>query len=122
VTVWHEMTSFVVVLARRGEVCGNGAAGSLGETGYPQVHYGAAAGGDLVHLGQLAAGAGEADLQALGFAEPPVGFGFGDAGHEVVANLGEAVALGGVGSQQWTAQASLTELAPGSRRVVSPPS
>src|SRR5664279_1094822 len=96
------MTSFVVVLARRGEVCATGAAGSLGETGYPQVHCGAAAGGDLVHLGQLVAGAGEADLQALGFAEPTVGFGFGDAGQEVVANLGEAVALGGIGSVSYT--------------------
>jgi hypothetical protein len=36
-----------------------------------QVDGGAALGGDLVHLGELAAGAGEADFQALGFAEPP---------------------------------------------------
>jgi hypothetical protein len=90
--------SFVRVLARFGEVCVAGAAGGLGETGYPEVHGGAATGGDLVHLGELAAGAGEADFQALSFAVPPVGFGFGDAGQEVVVDLGEAVAFGGVGS------------------------
>ena len=79
------------------------------------MYGGAAAGGDLVHLGEFAAGAGEADFQALGFAEPTVGFGFGDAGQEVVVDLGEAVALGGIGSQQGTAQAAVLVDA---RRVV----
>jgi hypothetical protein len=58
-----------------------------------------AAGGDLVHLGELRAGAGEADLQALGFAEPALGFGFGDSGDEVVADLFEAGPGGRVGAQ-----------------------
>jgi hypothetical protein len=44
----------------------------------------------LVHLGELGAGAGEADLEAFGFAEPAVGLGLGDAGDEVVADLDRA--------------------------------
>jgi len=50
---------------------GDCAAGGVGEVWHAQVDGGAAPGGDLVHLGELAAGAGEADFQALGFAEPP---------------------------------------------------
>jgi len=49
-------------------------------------------GGDLVHLGEFRAGAGETDLQAFGFAEPAVRFGFGDAGEQVVADLDEPTA------------------------------
>ena len=63
--------------------------------------------GHLVHLGELVAGAGQADFQALGFAEPTVGFGFCDAGLEVVVDLGEAATLVGVGSQQGAAQAAV---------------
>ncbi len=50
-----------------------------------------ASAGDLVHLGDFVQRTGQADLQALGFAEPPVGFGFGDAVEQVVPDLGEPV-------------------------------
>ena len=68
--------------------CADGAAGHCGETGYAEVHGGVAADGDLVHLGEFAARAGQADFQAFGFAEPTVGLGFGDAGLEVCRGSG----------------------------------
>ena len=74
-----------------------GAAGGVGEGGDTKTDGSRAAGGDLVHFGELVAGAGEADLQSLGLAEPPMGFGFGDAVHEVVSDLGEPITFGGVG-------------------------
>ena len=77
---------------------GDVAAGGFGVAGYAQVHRGVTPSGDLVHLGEFGAGAGEADLQALGLAEPAVGLGFGDAGDQVVADLDEPGAFGGVGA------------------------
>src|SRR5438034_11786528 len=67
-----------------------GAAGGVGEGGDAELDGLAAAGGDLVHLGELGAGAGEADLQSFGLSEPAAGLGFGDAGDEVVADLEQA--------------------------------
>ena len=81
-------------------------AGGVGEGGNAEVDGLAAAGGDLVHLGELGLGAGEADLQAFGLAEPALGFGLGDAGDEVVADLDQAGSGGGVGAQQRAAQAA----------------
>jgi hypothetical protein len=49
-----------------------------------------------VDLSEFVLGSGEADLESFDFAEPAFALGFGDAGGEVVADLGEAVALGGV--------------------------
>ena len=86
------------------------AAGGVGEGGNGEVDGLAAAGGDLAHLGELGLGAGEADLQAFGLAEPALGFGLGDAGDEVVADLDQAGSGGGVGAQQRAAQAALTEM------------
>jgi hypothetical protein len=43
---------------------------------------------------------GEADLEALDFAEPAVALGFGDTGEQVVTRLGNAVALSRIGPQQ----------------------
>jgi len=62
-----------------------------------------AAGADLVHLGEFGVGAGEADLEALGLAVPAVGFGFGDAGDEVVADLLQPCAGARIWAQQWAA-------------------
>jgi hypothetical protein len=59
----------------------------------------AAAGGDLFHLGELGAGAGEADLESFGLTEPAVLFCFGDPRGQVVADLGQAGSLAGVGAQ-----------------------
>jgi len=56
---------------------------------------------NLVHLGEFVLGSGEADFEAFGLAEPAVGFGFGDAVQEVVADLGQPAAFGGVGPEQW---------------------
>jgi hypothetical protein len=50
-----------------------------------------------VDLGEFVFSPGEADFEAFGFAGPAFAFGFGDAGGQVVADLGEPVALGRVG-------------------------
>ena len=91
-----------MVLAGRG--CA-GAAGSVGEAGDAELNGLVAAGGDLVHLVEFGAGAGEADFQSFGFTEPAVGLGLGDAGDEVcrgsvasgAGRLGRAVGAGSVG-------------------------
>jgi len=46
--------------------------------------------GPVVELGELVPGGGEADAQALGLSEPALAFGLGDAGGEVVADVGQA--------------------------------
>jgi len=86
---------------------GGGASGGVGEGRDAELDGGAATGGDLVHLGEFGVGAGEADLQALGFAVPAVGFGFGDAGDKVVADLLESGPGGGIGTQQWATQTTV---------------
>jgi hypothetical protein len=80
-------------------------------TGHSQVDGGCPApGGDLIHLGELVAGGGEADPQALGFAGPAFALGFADAGGQVVADLCQPWPLGRVGPQQRAADAGLTEM------------
>ena len=64
----------------------------------------------------LSRGAGEADLQPLGLAEPAWPLGLGDAGGQVAADLGRAVALCGVGPQQRAPQAGVFVDAWGVRR------
>ena len=82
-----------------------------GVAGHAQVDDGgAAAGSDLVHLGEFLAGGGEADLQALGFAGPAFTLGFADAGGQVAADFGQPWPLGGVGAQQRAADAGFSEL------------
>jgi hypothetical protein len=89
--------------------CGVGdcTAGGVGEGRHAEGDGGAATSGDLVHLGELAPGAGEADFQALGFAELPGFLGLGDPVGEVAADLGQAGTLSGVGAQQRAAQAGV---------------
>ncbi len=65
---------------------------------------------DVVDLDEFVVGAGEADLEPFNLAEPAFAFSFDDAGDEVVADLGEPVALGGVGPEHGTADAGLTEM------------
>jgi hypothetical protein len=67
--------------------------------------------GAPVDLGELVVGAGEADVEAFDFAVPAFAFGFADPGGEVVADLGDARPLGGVGPEHRAADAPLTELA-----------
>ena len=90
-------------------------AGGLGERGDAQIDRGGAAGGDLLHLGELVVGAGQADLESFGFAEPPVGLGLSDPREQVVADLDQTLALGGVRSQQ---RASQTRVLVDARRRV----
>ena len=61
---------------------------------------GGAVGADLVHLGEFGVRAGEADLETLGLAVPAVGFGFSDAGEQVVADLFQPWACGRIRAQQ----------------------
>jgi len=93
------MSGFVVLLLGLSSMAGGDvASGGLGEGGDAEVDRGGAADGDLVHLREFRLGSGEADLQAFGFAEPLPGLGFGDPFDEVVSDLGQAGAFGGVGS------------------------
>ncbi len=84
---------------------GDGTAGDVGEGGQAELGAAVAAGGDLIHLGELVPGAGQADLQPFGLAEPAGRFSLGDTGGQIAADLQEAVALGGIGAQQRAAQA-----------------
>lgn len=61
-------------------------------------------------MGEFAGGGGEADAESFGFAGPSFAFCFGDAGEEVVADLLEAVALGGVDAEEGAADAGFSEL------------
>jgi len=70
----------------------------------------AVASGAAVDLGELVLGAGEADFQALDFAEPAFALGFGDAGDEVAADLGDAGPLGGLRPVHAASQTALTEM------------
>src|SRR5450756_2352400 len=60
-----------------------------------------------VDLGELVLGAGEADFEAVDFAEPAFSFGFADAVEEVVADLGDAGPLAGVGPVHAAPQAAM---------------
>ena len=67
-------------------------------TGGKDWHADADEGGGVgapVDLGELVAGAGETDLESFGFAVPAFALGFGDAGDQVVVDLGDAGTLGG---------------------------
>lgn len=57
--------------------------------GNAQIDHAGAAGA-AVDLGELVLGAGAADFKALDFAEPVLALGLGDAGEQVVADLGGA--------------------------------
>nr|WP_258017937.1 MULTISPECIES: transposase [Streptomyces] len=69
--------------------------------------------GAPVELGEFLRSPGEADLESFDFAEPAFTFGFGDAGEEVVADLDEPVALGGVGPEHGAANTGFSELGAG---------
>jgi hypothetical protein len=91
---------------------GEGGGGDAAVGGDAEVDVLGPAGGGGVGLGDFAGGGGEADLESFGFAGPAFAFGFGDAGVEVVADLLQAVALGGVDAQEGAPDAPLTELTP----------
>jgi len=68
--------------------------GRVGDAGHAE-HDGASL-GDAVELGKFLLGGGAADRESFDLAEPAFAFGFGDAGGEVVADLDQPAALGGV--------------------------
>ena len=70
-----------------------------GEAGHAEADC-VALGGELVELVEFLAGSGEADLESVDFAEPAFVSSFFDAGVQVVADLFDAVAAGGIGSQE----------------------
>ncbi|WP_406358583.1 hypothetical protein [Streptomyces sp. NBC_00658] len=72
----------------------------------------AAAGGDTVELGEFLLSSGEADLEPFDFAKPAFTFGLGDAGVQVVADVGESGALGWIRSKERASDAGLSELVP----------
>jgi hypothetical protein len=83
-----------MVVSRGGEGGGDVAVG-----GDAEVDGFGASGGGQVGLGDFVVGGVEADSESFGFASPPFAFSLGDAGLEVVADLFEAVPLGGVDSE-----------------------
>jgi len=72
---------------------GGGAGGDVGEGGHAQAHRVASAGDEPVDLGELGLRGREADLQALGLAEPALSLGLADAGGQVVADVREPLPL-----------------------------
>ena len=78
----------------------SGTSGGVGEAGDAELDGFGAAGADLVHLGEFGLRAGEADLEPLGLAVPAVGFGFGDAGEQVVTDLFQSRTGGRIRAQQ----------------------
>src|SRR6188508_1562461 len=102
------LTSCSVVSELVSLVCRlSGTSGGVGEAGDAELDGCGAAGADLVHLDEFGVRAGEADLETLGLAVPAVGFGFGDAGEQVVADLFQPGAGGRVRAQQRAAQAAV---------------
>src|SRR4029077_7706711 len=102
------LTSCSVVSELVSLVCRlSGTSGGVGEAGDAELDGCGAAGADLVHLDEFGVRAGEADLETLGLAVPAVGFGFSDAGEQVVADLFEGRRGGGIGSQQRAAQTAV---------------
>ncbi|MDQ2816081.1 MAG: hypothetical protein M3Z75_30625 [Actinomycetota bacterium] len=76
--------------------CGDGRGGDVAVGGDAEAGGFGSAGGGQVGLGKLVVGGGEADLESLGFAGPAFALCFGDAVQEVVADIFESAALGGV--------------------------
>ncbi|MFE7931870.1 hypothetical protein ACFU6S_24750 [Streptomyces sp. NPDC057456] len=52
-----------------------------------------------IQLGELVLGSGKADLEPFQLAQPALAFGLDDAGQEVVADLDQAAALVGLGTE-----------------------
>src|ERR1017187_4705950 len=86
-------------------VCGGGLTGGR----HSQVDGGSAAGGDVVHLGELVFGGGQVCFAAFGLAELAEVVGFFDADREVQDDLGEAGFLGGIRAKEGASQASRSE-------------
>jgi hypothetical protein len=86
---------------------GEGGGGDVAVGGDAEVDVLGAAGLGEVGLDEFVVGGVEADAESFGFAGPAFALGFGDTGAEVVADVFEAVPLGGVDSQERAADAGL---------------
>src|ERR1022692_38827 len=84
-------------------VCGGGLTGGR----HSQVDGGSAAGGDVVHLGELVFGGGQVCFAAFGLAELPAVLGFFDSHCEVQDDLGKVDFLGGIRAKEGASQASV---------------
>jgi len=74
---------------------GAGSADGVSGGGHAEVSD-AVAGGDLLHGLEFLLGGFESGFQPCDLSEPALAAGFGDAGFEVVADLGQPGFLGGV--------------------------
>ncbi|HEY6313621.1 MAG TPA: hypothetical protein VIY52_22850, partial [Streptosporangiaceae bacterium] len=81
--------------------------GGLDEGRHSQIDGGAAAGGDVVHLGELVFGGGQVGFAAFDLAELAAGLGLFDAHREVQDDLGEAGFLAGIGTKERASQTSV---------------
>lgn len=71
---------------------------------------GDAVGREVVELGELAFACGQADPQALDFAEPALLFGFGEPVDEVSVDFFEPGLLSWVNAKEWASDTSFSEL------------
>ncbi len=98
------------------DLCPGGVAGLRGGWDRGDAEVGGLAAGAAVDLGEFVVGAGEADLESFDFAEPAFVFGLADPGGQVVADLGDAGPLGGVGPEHRAADAGVLVDAGGGER------
>ena len=89
-----------------------GGGGDVAVGGDAEVNGFRPAGLGEVGLGDLVVGGVEADAEPFGLAGPALALGLGDAGDEVVADLLQAVPLGGVDSEEGAPDAGFTEQIP----------
>ncbi|MFI2207905.1 hypothetical protein ACH47Z_46250 [Streptomyces sp. NPDC020192] len=82
-----------------------------------EVHGGVAAGLFGIQLGELVLGSCKADFKSFQLAKPALAFGLDDAGEEVVADLDQAAALVGLGTQYRAADTGVFVDARGAERA-----
>ncbi|SRR6266568_873174 len=92
--------SYRSLLSSWGARGGDGAARDVGERGHAELDRVCLPPQRRIDLGELVLGSGEADLEALDFAEPAFALGFGDAVVQVGADLLQPAALGGIRPQE----------------------
>ncbi|MFJ9026644.1 hypothetical protein ACIRPU_42925 [Streptomyces sp. NPDC102259] len=70
-----------------------------------------------IQLSELVLGSGKTDLEPFQLAQPALAFGLDDAGQEVVADLDQAAALVGLGTEHRAAEAGVFVDARGTERA-----
>ncbi|MFV5995406.1 hypothetical protein ACNPQM_23965 [Streptomyces sp. NPDC056231] len=87
-----------------------GADGDVGEGRHAKIDCGGAAGRFGIKLVQLAPSASEAHLEALYFTQPSFLFRLGDAGDQVVADVGQPWPLGWIRPEERASDTSFSEI------------